>query len=99
MTRATRAGLFTPLLALVWGCVSGGPPPPAPCREGLTRCASSCVDLRSDARACGSCGVVCGETEMCVAGACTCPDEHERCGGECVHVASDPANCGRCSMG
>jgi hypothetical protein len=65
--------------------------------EGTTRCNGSCVDLRSDARNCGACGISCGGGTSCVNGACACPSNSPlACAGRCVDGRSDPSNCGAC---
>lgn len=65
------------------------------CRGGTQTCGKRCFDLRTDAEHCGGCTTVCGATEVCVAGQCTCPPGQETCGGECC----PPDSCidGRCS--
>ena len=35
-----------------------------------TMCGGACVDLQSDAKNCGACGVSCSPAEMCMAGSC-----------------------------
>lgn len=58
-----------------------------------------CVDLRTDAQHCGSCGQACGGMATCVDGGCVCPGDLAACGSGCVDLDSDPANCGSCGSG
>jgi len=44
------------------------------CLPGLTSCSGSCVDLKTDAANCGTCGKSCLSGETCVAGACVASD-------------------------
>lgn len=65
------------------------------CTAGLTACDGSCVDLTSDPKNCGGCGLECAEA--CVEGQCTaCPPTWQACGGGCRAVDRDPRNCGLC---
>lgn len=44
-----------------------------PERIGYQRCrVDACTDVLTDSQNCGACGVVCGELERCVGGACVC---------------------------
>lgn len=40
------------------------------CRPGTVVCAGRCVDLSSDVRSCGACGLECAEGERCAEGRC-----------------------------
>lgn len=53
------------------GC--GSPLVGLECSGGHTRCGGSgaCIDLASDERNCGGCGVSCGAGEMCIEGQCS----------------------------
>jgi hypothetical protein len=44
---------------------------PQPCPTPLEECEGQCVDVRSDRRYCGGCGVRCPAGEVCSGGACT----------------------------
>jgi len=91
------------------------------CPEGLTFCQTGeqgglpfgdCVDLRSDRRNCGDCGVVCGrfgffpkEKQVCDFGKCVfrCMEGSADCNGAqadgCeIDTNSDPRNCGGCGV-
>jgi len=73
-------------------------------------CGSACLDLRSDARNCGLCGLACGAGQVCVNGGCAVLGACENsgpcllgdgtlggcCGSICVDLESDPDNCGVC---
>lgn len=48
--------------------------------EGLEVCGGECVDVRSDARHCGGCGMACAETQVCAMGSC-CTPSAETCNG------------------
>jgi len=43
---------------------------PAACSTGLSRCGSSCTNLRNDSLNCGACGNSCKSGQLCTAGAC-----------------------------
>jgi hypothetical protein len=43
---------------------------PQPCPTPLEECDGSCVDVQSDRRYCGSCGIACRAGETCTAGGC-----------------------------
>jgi len=60
---------------------------------------TACIDLRTDAQNCGSCGQACGGTAICIDGGCACPGDLSSCDSGCVDLASDPANCGSCGTG
>ncbi len=81
------------------------------CPPGLTYCFGECVDLATDARHCGTCGVVCFiqdsllSTGVCTNGLCTrrCMTGRADCNGnsadDCeVNTNSDPRNCGGCGV-
>jgi len=75
-------------------------------RTRFTDCgADLCVDVMTDERHCGGCGVVCDDGEDCVDGACACggsgPDcdgttTSTCCGTRCVNLNDDPDHCGAC---
>jgi hypothetical protein len=52
---------------------------PQPCPEPLVECNGQCLDVQSDRFHCGTCGVVCAPTEVCVSGGCT-TDVRAPCG-------------------
>lgn len=58
-------------------------------------CNGECIDLTSDERNCGFCGLGCSFDEDCHNGRCLCRSG-EQCGSGCVDVASDENNCGAC---
>ena len=69
------------------------------CPDAGTACGSACVDVHSDPRNCGGCGVTCSATgEGCEAGACSCGKGAVVCDGGCLGVESDPNNCGGCGV-
>ncbi len=50
------------------------------CAAGFGDCPAGCVDLRTDVRNCGACGVSCAAGEICLNGACTgCGGAGQRC--------------------
>lgn len=67
-----------------------------PCPGVLVRCDGACVDLDTDPRHCGLCGISCARGEFCVEGACedACPTAV--CGDACVDLATSPVHCGAC---
>ena len=66
------------------------------CGLGQSRCGDDCVDLQSDSRQCGQCGVSCPANEYCQGGTCKmCDPPLQLCNG-CVDVQIDPFNCGGC---
>lgn len=70
------------------------------CAAPFVTCGDRCTDVRNDARACGACGTICGDGEVCVAGACAkhCPSTMTFCDGRCRELRFDPANCGACGL-
>ena len=68
------------------------------CGEDFVDCDGRCVDVEIDENNCGECGVVCGDGESCVDGACVlvCPSGLEVCDDRCVDVGVDPDHCGGC---
>ena len=64
----------------------------------LTDCSGSCKDVMVDRANCGGCGVACGTSEFCVAGACKliCGGDWLACGGTCINQQVDSNNCGTC---
>jgi len=65
-----------------------------PCPSPLEECGGQCVDVQSDRRNCGGCGIACRPGEVCIGSGCTadpnapCPD---RVGGAFVTLG----HCGR----
>ena len=54
-------------------------------RPGETCCSGACADLDDDHDHCGSCGHVCGESELCIIGLCQpCPADGVFCGECCT---------------
>jgi len=69
----------------------------ARCTRGLTNCSGTCVNLKTSAADCGSCGTACAADDVCVRGACSgCPAGETGCGGACVNLSTSAANCGAC---
>jgi len=64
-----------------------------------TVCNGVCVDTKSNASNCNTCGNICPTTApFCANSVCssTCPNT--TCGAACVDTKSDVANCGGCNM-
>jgi hypothetical protein len=69
-----------------YDCISGcSQSPIAPygvrcCYGGKQACGTGvfpdCVDLKTDAKNCGTCGRACGQTEYCANGSCACTREY-----------------------
>ena len=66
------------------------------CPPNQTLCAGRCVDLQTDAEACGSCTNACGSDRVCSAGTCACAGGQTDCAGDCVLLSIDQDNCGAC---
>jgi hypothetical protein len=83
-------------------CPGDTPIPDGGCGAGLVDCADGrgCVDLASDSRNCGACGVSCGLLQHCASGTCigvSCFDGTVDCGvGHCVDLQGDFGHCGAC---
>lgn len=61
--------IWLPLMTLtLWGC--GPSVPEGACAEGELSCPEGCVDLLTDSRNCGACGLVCEAGFSCSEGAC-----------------------------
>ena len=103
---ATSVFLLLAVAAGTWACGgvvspggSGGSAEGAAvrCARGLTNCDGACVNLRTSAADCGSCGNACVAAEVCTRGACTgCPTGETGCSGTCVNLQTSAANCGSC---
>jgi len=73
------------------------------CNDGFTKCNdSTCQDISSDLKNCGSCGAVCpamaAGTMSCVSGACvvtSCPLGFDICDNACVDLRKNES-CGAC---
>ncbi len=87
MKRGASRGVALATLVVLAACAAG-------CSEGSEPVECEGVDLSSDPRNCGGCGVLCTSGAQCVAGECGCPAGTLQCGA-CV-PADDPANCGAC---
>jgi len=92
-SRQWLAVTLTALGLFLGGCPDEG----VVCGEGLTRCGLDCVDLTSESDNCGSCGVACGQSQVCANSVCQCREGSTQCGGQCVVTSSDPLNCGGCA--
>jgi hypothetical protein len=78
------------------------------CPAGQTRCQigaarhgkprKACVDLQTDAKHCGQCGIVCGSGQSCVAGACTGTCASDCTGKQCGDDGCGGI-CGTCPVG
>lgn len=81
---------------LFLGCQAGN----GLCTGDLVPCGqTACANLAQDADNCGSCGNVCGPTEMCQEAQCVCRAGTDPCENVgCVVLASDPSNCGACGL-
>jgi hypothetical protein len=75
-----------------------GHKPRCVCPPHKTSCSGHCVDLKTDAAHCGTCGQHCPPGQVCVNGKCQvhCATGQANCGGACVSLGSDAANCGAC---
>ena len=67
------------------------------CAADRALCDGYCALLATDARNCGSCGVVCAEGAFCAGGSCRCAGGVD-CDERCVNVELDPENCGECGV-
>jgi hypothetical protein len=81
-------------------CLVLAPPPRFFCLfQGLDDCGGVCVDVTTDDRNCGACGVACEPFEACVDGACVgppCGVGLTSCNRICVDLDDDPWHCGAC---
>ena len=96
-----RLSLFLAIPLLLAGCdlkQDVGDNGDAGCEVGRTSCGAACVDLQSDPRHGGTCGVACPADQVCAAGRCQagCPQSLTNCSGACVNVGTDDQNCGAC---
>ncbi len=71
------------------------------CPAGQHLCGAKCADISKDTEHCGACGRGCpGDRQMCVGGACRCPDGWWLCMESnkvlCVDVQQDKLHCGAC---
>lgn len=57
---------------------------------------STCVDLSTDPKNCGSCFNGCTQNKLCSQGTCVCPTGLSACGSSCVDLKTDAINCGTC---
>lgn len=57
-----------------------------------------CVELSTDEKHCGVCGMACDPGMICAEGICLnpCEEGQRLCGSRCVDTASDSGHCGRC---
>src|SRR5690606_12697461 len=92
-----------PVLAIALGSLGAltlaacaGQPLVGACTGTETLCGEgNCVDLSSDPRNCGACGIACASGEACVDGACStsCAEGEVVCGDRCVDLRTDLAHC------
>ena len=74
------------------------------CFSGCVDCdedmATGCeVRVTTDRKNCGTCGVQCGDDEICSSGTCqACAADQTRCGNNCKNTLSDKMNCGGCGV-
>jgi hypothetical protein len=66
------------------------------CDTGEGFCGGACVDLQYNPSHCGTCGVVCSESDPCRGGVCGCDPGFTGCSRRCVDLLTDPLNCGAC---
>lgn len=96
----TDAGDDTPVVTDDEPAVT--PDQPATCASPRVMCSSGCVDPRTDANNCGSCGNRC-DSGTCAGGACMaimpgCTAPRTLCSGSCTDPRADPTNCGACGV-
>jgi hypothetical protein len=91
LNHAILSGVLLPLGGSVLpplAALTGAKKKKKKCKRGTTRCGKTCVNLKTDARNCGSCGTVCGARSGrpdCVRGVCTakaCPHTANSCDPE-----------------
>ncbi|MBK06267.1 MAG: hypothetical protein CL920_28230 [Deltaproteobacteria bacterium] len=64
-----------------------------------SRCNGRCVDVLTDVKNCGGCGLACEPGETCFDGVCgptLCAAGKIRCADGCVDITSDRVHCGAC---
>jgi hypothetical protein len=71
------------------------------CLGGAVACGADCARLDSSSQHCGSCDVVCADSDVCDLGHCKprvegCSSERLLCGDDCVDSLSDGTHCGGC---
>jgi Stigma-specific protein, Stig1 len=82
-----RPALLAAVLVLTGGCTNA-----QPCPSPLEECDGQCVDVQSNRRHCGFCGVGCVAGQACIGGSCRaaaagpCADRH---GGSFVTLGFD----------
>jgi hypothetical protein len=69
------------------------------CKKGTIKCGKKCVNTKTNALHCGSCGQRCGDGRACVDGKCQtgCPGDQILCGALCVDANDNEDHCGRCN--
>ncbi len=74
-----------------------------PCGQGETHCGPGigCVDMRTNASHCNGCGNACPSGQVCVAGACQCPEPGSTFCPDvgCVNTTSNASHCSGCGVG
>lgn len=71
----------------------------APCPTGSQLCGSVCIDITTNAAACGACGNACPAEQVCIGGRCQvgCPGGQVACESLCYATNNDPRHCGDCT--
>lgn len=67
------------------------------CEAPSESCEGACVDTRSDARHCGTCGLACEAGQTCQQGMCACGPGQTSCNDRCTDVQTSEDHCGACN--
>lgn len=68
------------------------------CPSDFLTCDGLCVNVQTDVRHCGECGVECLGGARCAGGVCLCTPSGTYCAGECVNTLTDARHCGGCDQ-